>query len=273
MSNAAASPTTDLKDTLEEMRASVAARKGLAGALGKAILGVLDMLMALLADFRTGKLVPLPPSASDAYAAPGAGGSECAASMKVPALPDVAGGAGEGVLGLWGWWRRKNASAQNEERECYAPEGPAIAGASSAGGYTPAPGLPRSAGEGAKGGIRAVAPPAPQPSPSDAGLSREAAGHWAHGADDAVAYPSPSGIGPHFCQQKWEPVAGPAPRITSAGKPALKPTAFAAVAGYVRLSPRFPALQVGRFKKWGFLSRMRMEILFHHKNKPIGRSY
>jgi hypothetical protein len=59
MSDPAASPTTDLKDTLEEMRASVAARgarKGLAGAIEKAILGLLEMLMALLADFRAGRL-------------------------------------------------------------------------------------------------------------------------------------------------------------------------------------------------------------------------
>ena len=66
MTNAAAAPSTDLKDTLEEMRASVAARKGLAGAMEKAILGLLELLLALLADFRAGKLTPPAPASGDA---------------------------------------------------------------------------------------------------------------------------------------------------------------------------------------------------------------
>jgi hypothetical protein len=52
-------PTGHLEHTLEEMRASVAAegtRKGLAGALQVVILSFLETLMALLAEFRAGRL-------------------------------------------------------------------------------------------------------------------------------------------------------------------------------------------------------------------------
>jgi hypothetical protein len=67
---AAAAPPTDLKDTLEEMRASVAARKGLAGAIEKAMLGVLELLLALLADFRAGKLPSQAPGAEIPHPGP-----------------------------------------------------------------------------------------------------------------------------------------------------------------------------------------------------------
>ena len=114
MTAAAAPATTDLKDTLEEMRASMAARgarKGLRGAVQEALLKLLEVLMALLADFRAGRLAPV-------------------------------------------------AEAAATPHPCPPPQG-----------------------------------------------RREMA--HASGADGAAAYPPPSRIGPHFCQQKWEPVAGP----------------------------------------------------------------
>jgi hypothetical protein len=74
---AAAPPSTDLKTALEEMRKSVAARgvrRGLAGKIQEAILGILSVLMAILEDFRAGRLAPLAPvaeaAAGDADACP-----------------------------------------------------------------------------------------------------------------------------------------------------------------------------------------------------------
>ena len=70
---AAAPAPTDLKSTLEDMRASVAARGargGIGGAIQEAFLSLLSVLLAMLEDFRAGRLAPVAPAAEVA-----AGGS------------------------------------------------------------------------------------------------------------------------------------------------------------------------------------------------------
>ncbi len=101
-----ADPTqTDLKSALEELRASVAeegTRNGLAGMLQQAFLKILEVLMAMLMDFRAGRLAPLVATAAED---PGAGYAEDAEDA-----PRAAGGepgkpAGSTpASGCRGWW-------------------------------------------------------------------------------------------------------------------------------------------------------------------------
>ena len=75
LTDPAPSSAPDLSDELGEMRAAImakGARRGLAGKLQAALLRLLEVLAAMLADFRAGRLAPVAPSA------PGAGRRECA---------------------------------------------------------------------------------------------------------------------------------------------------------------------------------------------------
>jgi hypothetical protein len=66
LTDPAPSSAPDLSDELGEMRAAImakGARRGLAGKLQAALLRLLEVLAAMLADFRAGRLAPSAPGA------------------------------------------------------------------------------------------------------------------------------------------------------------------------------------------------------------------
>jgi len=123
-------PATDLKKTLEEMRASVAATgagKGLYGAIQRAILGLLEALLGLLESFRAGRLAAVAPGTSVALAV-----GESSQTHESPRLtltlsapgPHCAGAMGaraRGGVGRLRWlasWRSRAGGAAGLDAAC-----------------------------------------------------------------------------------------------------------------------------------------------------------
>ncbi len=170
MTHAGPAPT-DLQSALEEMRVSVAGAgmpKGLAGILQEAFLKILGLLVALLMDFRSGRLAggPLAAVAPDAGApcAADAGDTACAAS----GTPGEPGGPtlDSSCRGWWpGSWFRRHGWISVDRVPAFV-------------------GMPAGLGEeGANGTDGAAAHPQPDPSPSrgDGLLLRDGSRHARRG--------------------------------------------------------------------------------------------
>jgi hypothetical protein len=112
MSNVPPSPTDPIASTREGIRAAMAeaARRGPAAALERAILGLLDMLVTMLMDWKAGRFVP-PPRPSPASAGEGdvalsgggAGQREESAVGGAGRAP-AGGGFKAGIVRLVGRW-------------------------------------------------------------------------------------------------------------------------------------------------------------------------
>ncbi len=116
MTNSPPSPADSANSTLDGLRAGMAgecARKGPAGALARAILRLMEALMALLADFKAGRLVAMAPGTAAACCGePGAAGRDGAEGrdMGAAAAARAEGMAARAAHGVWAWWCGKTAA-------------------------------------------------------------------------------------------------------------------------------------------------------------------
>jgi hypothetical protein len=121
---------------MEEVRAAVVAegaRRGLAGVVQEAILGLLATLVALIEDFRAGRLVAMAPGPAAACSGePGVADRAGAEGRETGAggSPRSEGMATRAVRGVWAWWRGTGAACRaGVFAEGDSADGPDAAGA------------------------------------------------------------------------------------------------------------------------------------------------